>query len=155
MMITMIFFLHIPAFYFAQIVPAVLKICLQLKQAVDKRSIEINKLEKRINDIVDRLYKGFSKSVGVENIREYEEKQLKTSQSMAEERLSLSSQLSKLKYQYVLPSIYLLTILLLYLLVISHYFGIQWNVRAVMSCQICNMEESTIKATEFNFSNFI
>lgn len=125
MMITMIFFLHIPAFYFAQVVPAVLKICLQLKQAVDKRSTEINKLEKRINDIVDRLYKGFSKSVGVENIREYEEKQLKASQSMAEERLSLSSQLSKLKYQYVLPSIYLLSILLLYLSVISFYFGIQ------------------------------
>ncbi|KAL6210710.1 hypothetical protein ACLB2K_015942 [Fragaria x ananassa] len=72
---------------------------LKLKQAVDKRSTEINKLEKRINDIVDRLYKGFSKSVGVDNIREYEEKQLKVSQSMAEERLSLSSQLSKLKYQ--------------------------------------------------------
>lgn len=78
---------------------------MQLKQAVDKRSTEINKLEKRINDIVDRLYKGFSKSVGVDNIREYEEKQLKVSQSMAEERLSLSSQLSKLKYQYVLPYI--------------------------------------------------
>ncbi|KAM1153191.1 hypothetical protein ACFX14_035616 [Malus domestica] len=72
---------------------------LKLKQAVDKRSKEINKLEKRINEIVDRIYKDFSKSVGVANIREYEENQLKASQYMAEERLSLSSQLSKLKYQ--------------------------------------------------------
>ena len=74
---------------------------MQIKQAVDKRSTEISKLEKRINDIVDKLYKGFSKSVGVDNICEYEEKQLKISQSMAEQRLNLSSQLSKLKYQYV------------------------------------------------------
>ncbi|CAL8178356.1 unnamed protein product [Prunus armeniaca] len=72
---------------------------LKLKQAVDKRSKEINKLEKRINEIVDRIYKDFSKSVGVANIREYEENQLKASQYMADERLSLSSQLSKLKYQ--------------------------------------------------------
>ncbi|KAM1764998.1 hypothetical protein ACFX11_004182 [Malus domestica] len=72
---------------------------LKLKQAVDKRSKEINKLEKRINEIVDRIYKDFSRSVGVANIREYEENQLKASQYMAEERLSLSSQLSKLKYQ--------------------------------------------------------
>ena len=38
--------------------------------------------------------------LGVANIREYEENQLKAAQDMAEERLSLSSQLSKLKYQY-------------------------------------------------------
>lgn len=80
------------------------KSCLQLKQAIDKRSAEIRKIEKRINEIVDRIYKDFSKSVGVANIREYEENQLKASQYMAEERLSLSSQLSKLKYQYVLAS---------------------------------------------------
>ena len=74
---------------------------MQLKSAVDRRSVHINKLEKRINEIVDHIYKDFSRSVGVANIREYEENQLKAAQDMAEERLSLSSQLSKLKYQYV------------------------------------------------------
>lgn len=59
------------------------------------------KLGKRINEIVDRLFKSFSQSVGVANIREYEENQLKAAQNMAEERLSLSNQLAKLKYQYV------------------------------------------------------
>ena len=78
-------------------------ICLQSKEAIDKRSTEINKLEKRINEIVDRIYRDFSKSVGVANIREYEENQLKDAQNYAEERLSLSSQLSKLKYQYAFP----------------------------------------------------
>ncbi|KAM6592206.1 hypothetical protein CsatA_014811 [Cannabis sativa] len=72
---------------------------LKTKEAIDKRSAEIGKLERRINEIVDRIYRDFSKSVGVANIREYEENQLKDAQNNAEERLSLSSQLSKLKYQ--------------------------------------------------------
>ncbi|XVE77921.1 hypothetical protein DITRI_Ditri13aG0103100 [Diplodiscus trichospermus] len=71
----------------------------KLKDVIDKRSTDIEKLEKRINEIVDRLFKSFSQSVGVANIREYEENQLKAAQNMAEERLSLSNQLAKLKYQ--------------------------------------------------------
>lgn len=74
---------------------------LQLRDAVEKRNAELRKLEKRINEITDRIYKDFSKSVGVANIREYEENQLKDAQNVAEERLNLSSQLSKLKYQCV------------------------------------------------------
>lgn len=75
---------------------------MQLKDAIDKRATEIRKLEKRINEIVDRIYKDFSESVGVKNIREYEENQLMAAQQVAEEKLSLSNQMAKLKYQYVL-----------------------------------------------------
>ncbi|KAJ1397833.1 Structural maintenance of chromosomes protein [Sesbania bispinosa] len=71
----------------------------KLNDTIDKRNAELRKLEKRINEITDRIYKNFSKSVGVANIREYEENQLKAAQNVAEERLNLSSQLSKLKYQ--------------------------------------------------------
>ncbi|XP_027365093.1 structural maintenance of chromosomes protein 1 isoform X1 [Abrus precatorius] len=71
----------------------------KLNDAVNKRNAEIRKIEKRINEITDRIYKDFSKSVGVANIREYEENRLKAAQNVAEERLNLSSQLSKLKYQ--------------------------------------------------------
>lgn len=71
----------------------------KLKDSIDKRSAEIRKLEKRINEIVDRIYKDFSEYVGVNNIREYEENQLKAAQEMAEERVSVSDQLAKLKYQ--------------------------------------------------------
>ncbi|RID47098.1 hypothetical protein BRARA_I03724 [Brassica rapa] len=57
---------------------------------VDKRNTEIRKLEKRINEIVDRIYRDFSQSVGVANIREYEEKQLKEAQEQCElERIAL------------------------------------------------------------------
>ncbi|CAE6076270.1 unnamed protein product [Arabidopsis arenosa] len=69
------------------------------KTEVDKRKTEMNKLEKRMNEIVDRIYKDFSQSVGVPNIRVYEETQLKTAEKEAEERLELSNQLAKLKYQ--------------------------------------------------------
>lgn len=72
---------------------------MQLKKATTKRASQISSLEKRINDKVDRIYKKFSESVGVNNIREYEENQLKAAQQMDEEKFSLRSQQSKLKYQ--------------------------------------------------------
>ncbi|XP_008805238.1 structural maintenance of chromosomes protein 1 [Phoenix dactylifera] len=71
----------------------------KLKSLVAKRTEDSRKLEKRINEIVDRIYKDFSESVGVKNIREYEESQLKAAQEMYERKLSLSNQMSKLKYQ--------------------------------------------------------
>ncbi|ONK61894.1 uncharacterized protein A4U43_C08F34670 [Asparagus officinalis] len=71
----------------------------KLKRLIVKRTEDIQKLEKKINEIVDRIYKDFSRSVGVKNIREYEENQLKVAQEMYERKLSLSNQMSKLKYQ--------------------------------------------------------
>lgn len=51
---------------------------------------------------MDKVYRDFSISVGVKNIREYEERQLKDAQELQERKLSLSNQMSKLKYQYVM-----------------------------------------------------
>ncbi|KAH9785406.1 Structural maintenance of chromosomes protein 1 [Citrus sinensis] len=73
----------------------------KLKDKIDRRTTDINKLERRINEITDRLYRDFSESVGVANIREYEENQLKAAQNVAEERLNLSNQLAKLKYHRI------------------------------------------------------
>ncbi|XVE72930.1 hypothetical protein DITRI_Ditri11bG0077200 [Diplodiscus trichospermus] len=78
-----------------QVTPEVQK----LRDVIDKRSKNIMKLEKGINETVDLLFENFSHSVGMANIHEYEENQLKAAQNMAEERLSLSNQLAKLKYQ--------------------------------------------------------
>ncbi|VAI87627.1 unnamed protein product [Triticum turgidum subsp. durum] len=71
----------------------------ELESRLAKNEREVRKREKKINEIVDRIYKDFSTSVGVKNIREYEEKQLKDAQALQERKLSLSNQLSKLKYQ--------------------------------------------------------
>jgi len=89
---------------------------LQLRDAVEKRNKELHTLEKRINEITDRIYKEFSKSVGVANIREYEENRLKDAQSLQEERLKLSSQLSKLKYQCVPSSLFFFNLFILILM---------------------------------------
>ncbi|KAI3772987.1 hypothetical protein L6452_04183 [Arctium lappa] len=72
---------------------------LKIKDNISSRQKKVLSLEKRINEIVDKIYKRFSESVGVENIREYEENQLAAAQELAEERLSLRNQQSKLKYQ--------------------------------------------------------
>ncbi|KAM0829285.1 hypothetical protein ACQ4PT_066977 [Festuca glaucescens] len=71
----------------------------ELENCLAKNERELKKREKKINEIVDKIYKDFSTSVGVKNIREYEEKQLKDAQALQERKLSLSNQLSKLKYQ--------------------------------------------------------
>ncbi|KAL1822452.1 hypothetical protein ACET3Z_009230 [Daucus carota] len=71
----------------------------KLTDIIASRNSKISALDKRINDIVDRIYKKFSESVGVKNIREYEENQLMAVEQNAEQRLSLRSQQSKLKYQ--------------------------------------------------------
>ncbi|RZC80245.1 hypothetical protein C5167_042823 [Papaver somniferum] len=75
----------------------------KLQNQTEKRKKDMEKLENRINVIVDRIYDEFSKSVGVNNIREYEESQLKRAQQTAEERISMSNQMSKLKSQVEVP----------------------------------------------------
>lgn len=56
----------------------------ELETRIGKKEREVRVLEKKINEIVDRIYKDFSKSVGVKNIREYEERQLKDAQALQE-----------------------------------------------------------------------
>ena len=50
---------------------------MQLKGIISNRSKNIEKIENIINEIVDRIYKDFSKSIVVSNIHEYEETQLR------------------------------------------------------------------------------
>ncbi|KAL6658112.1 hypothetical protein ACP70R_003698 [Stipagrostis hirtigluma subsp. patula] len=71
----------------------------ELEASLSEKEVEVTKLEKRINQIVDKVYQDFSISVGVKNIREYDERQLKDVQALQERKLSLSNQMSKLKYQ--------------------------------------------------------
>lgn len=72
---------------------------IQLQNAIANKSREVAELENHINNIIDRIYKDFSASVGVANIREYEENQLRAAQETAERKMSLTSQISKLRNQ--------------------------------------------------------
>ncbi|CAK9221365.1 unnamed protein product [Sphagnum jensenii] len=71
----------------------------KLQEVITKKQTEAENLENQINKIVDRAFEKFSASVGVASIREYEENQLRGAQEMAERRLRLNNQISKLKNQ--------------------------------------------------------
>ncbi|CAM6049750.1 unnamed protein product [Sphagnum compactum] len=71
----------------------------KLQEVITKKQMEAENLENQINKIVDRAFEKFSASVGVASIREYEENQLRGAQEMAERRLRLNNQISKLKNQ--------------------------------------------------------
>ena len=73
---------------------------LQLDNVIKRRAGEIKKIDERINEIVDRIYRNFSETVGVD-IRAYEETQLTADAEMFERKVTLRNQISKLKYQYV------------------------------------------------------
>ncbi|CAI9278220.1 unnamed protein product [Lactuca saligna] len=68
---------------------------LEIRNKISSRQHKILSLEKRINEIVDKIYKRFSESIGVENIHEYE----KSHHELADERLRLHNQQSRIKYQ--------------------------------------------------------
>ena len=53
----------------------------------------------QVNDVTDRVFRDFSKKVGVQNIREYEESQLKAQQEIGERRLQLKTEMSHIASQ--------------------------------------------------------
>ncbi|KAL8523126.1 hypothetical protein ACS0TY_013195 [Phlomoides rotata] len=71
----------------------------KLENDIATRTSEILSLEKSINNIVDQMYKEFSESVGVKNVREFEENHMKAIDQIATDRFNLHNRQSKLKYQ--------------------------------------------------------
>eukprot|EP00850_Spirogloea_muscicola_P013986 SM000098S25066 [mRNA] locus=s98:69413:76675:+ [translate_table: standard] len=71
----------------------------KVKKAMALRSKTIAKLEDKINKVVDSVYREFSRTVGVTNIREYEENHLRQAQQLAERKMRLKGQVAKLQNQ--------------------------------------------------------
>ncbi|CAM0873936.1 unnamed protein product [Alopecurus aequalis] len=71
----------------------------ELESLLAENESEVRKQERKINEIVDWIFKDFSMTAGVKNIHKYEERQLKDVQALQERKLSLSNQMSKLKNQ--------------------------------------------------------
>lgn len=55
-----------------------------------------------INAAEDEIFADFCANVGLANIREYEERQLKVAQEESEVRLKYDTQIARLTHQYVL-----------------------------------------------------
>ena len=64
---------------------------------IDKRAKKIADISKDIAKIEDGIFKDFIKQIGVANIREYEETQLKKAQELNEKKIQLVNQRSKVE----------------------------------------------------------
>jgi structural maintenance of chromosome 1 len=59
-------------------------------------------LSETINDAEDATFAAFCRKIKVDNIREYEERQLKVAQEESEARLRFDNQIARLTHQRVL-----------------------------------------------------
>ncbi|RIB12204.1 cohesin complex subunit psm1 [Gigaspora rosea] len=60
---------------------------------------QVNQCENNINEKEDTVFREFCRRIGVSNIRDYEQRQLKMAQEIAEKRLKFTTQKSKLQNQ--------------------------------------------------------
>ncbi|KAI0726494.1 cohesin complex subunit psm1 [Fomitopsis betulina] len=65
----------------------------------DKLKEKIDELASVINEAEDEIFADFCQSIGVENIREYEERQLKVATAESEARLQYEKQIARLSHQ--------------------------------------------------------
>lgn len=118
---------------------------VQLRKVIASRRRTIAKLEDRINEIMDRIYKAFSESVGVANIREYEENQLRAAQELAERRMGLNSQIARIKNQ-----LYSLSMFQFWKIVVAMYFPYICNVRNIFPLMFCEYCSPYIISSKFH-----
>ncbi|XP_065059066.1 structural maintenance of chromosomes protein 1A-like [Rhopilema esculentum] len=69
------------------------------QRQIKGREKEIRKLADRLNAVQDEIFAEFCVTIGVENIRQYEEKQLKAVQEKQEKKLEFTKQQSRLNNQ--------------------------------------------------------
>lgn len=60
---------------------------------------QIDGLKETINAAEDAIFKQFCRKIGVSNIREYEERQLKIAQEESQARLRYDTQIARLTHQ--------------------------------------------------------
>jgi structural maintenance of chromosome 1 len=70
-----------------------------VQSSLQRRSSSVAKVQAKINKLEDEVFRDFCRSIGVANIRQYEEKQLKGQQERAQKRLEFANQVSRLQNQ--------------------------------------------------------
>ena len=78
---------------------------MQAQAAYDKVKEQVDALASVINEAEDGIFADFCERIGVNNIREYEERQLKLAQAESEARLQFDTQIARLTHAYVQPLI--------------------------------------------------
>ncbi|KAJ3088604.1 Structural maintenance of chromosomes protein 1 [Quaeritorhiza haematococci] len=71
----------------------------QLTTALEEHQFEIDTLDAQIQSIESRIFQDFCSRVGLENIRDFEQRQLKYTQEVTERKLGFTTQTAKLSNQ--------------------------------------------------------
>lgn len=71
----------------------------QTKKEHEQLRTQVERLEAVVNREEDSVFANFCRRIGVANIREYEERQLKIMQQQSEARLQFDSQMARLTHQ--------------------------------------------------------
>lgn len=70
-----------------------------IEEKLRKREAEIDKIKEKMNTVEDRIFNRFCDQIGVSNIRQYEERELKTQQDREKKKLELENQIGRISNQ--------------------------------------------------------
>ncbi|XP_036064850.1 structural maintenance of chromosomes protein 1B [Onychomys torridus] len=95
---------HLPAFYReqSQLQSELLNIdsqCTMLNEGINKQQQKIEELQDKIDKVEDEIFQDFCEEIGVENIREFEDKHVKQQQENDQKRLEFEKQKTRLNIQ--------------------------------------------------------
>ncbi len=71
----------------------------ELEGVIRDKESEIEEIKEKMNTVEDRIFKKFCDQIGVNNIRQYEERELKTSQDREKKKMELENQINRISNQ--------------------------------------------------------
>merc|ERR1719312_1852080 len=70
-----------------------------VENTMRKREKQIETTKEKMNTVEDRVFKDFCRKIGGSNIRQYEERELKTQQERAKKKLEFENQINRITTQ--------------------------------------------------------
>ena len=71
----------------------------EIEATMRKREQHIEGTKDKMNTVKDKVFKDFCRKIGVSNIRQYEERELKTQQERAKKKLEFENQINRITTQ--------------------------------------------------------
>ena len=71
----------------------------EIEQVMKDREVQIEDTKEKMNSVEDKIFGSFCKSIGVSNIRQYEERELKTQQDREKKKLEFENQINRIANQ--------------------------------------------------------
>merc|ERR1719210_792645 len=71
----------------------------EIERVVRDMESEIEEIKEKMNTVEDRIFKKFCEQIGVSNIRQYEERELKSQQDREKKRMDLENQINRISNQ--------------------------------------------------------